>query len=226
MCISERCECVNGLSGELARTILESNAKRTRERRDPQLHSTAGSGRGELQCKLVLALQLPGAIAAAKQKAPLTEELSAAMGWEVNNLTPVVDGASEDAAGAKSSIDEFHTGSEDNHVALEVPDGEAVDASAKASISCVKQQTARPETLPARSLPSTKSRMGSKGDDGGTGGAGFVGINYVSRSAEQVALRSSSHNVRSTAPYHRGAVFSCKLGRYLLRALRRRIIAL
>ena len=35
MCISERCECVNGLSGELARTILESNAKRTRERRDP-----------------------------------------------------------------------------------------------------------------------------------------------------------------------------------------------
>ena len=148
MCISERCECVNGLSDELARTILESNAKRTRERRDPQLHSTAGSGRGELQCKLVLALQLPGAIAAAKQKAPLTEELSAAMGWEVNNLTPVIDGASEDAAGSKSSIDEFHTGSEDNHVALEVPDGEAVDANAKASISCARQQTARPKALP------------------------------------------------------------------------------
>ena len=116
--------------------------------------------------------------------------------------------------------------SEGDDGAPEVPDGEAVDASAKASISCVKQQTARPETLPARSLPSTKSRMRSKGDDGRTGGAGFVGINYVSRSAEQVALRSSSHNVRSTAPYHRGAVFSCKLGRYLLRALRRRIIAL
>merc|ERR1712185_71019 len=51
-----------------------------------------------------------------------------------HQLREAADGASGDAASSKSS---FNKGDEG---APQVPGGEAVDASAKASISCVKQQ--------------------------------------------------------------------------------------
>ena len=60
---------------------------------------------------------------------------------------------------AKSSSTNSRMESDDDDEAPEALGGEAVDASASASISCVEQHTACPETLPHQSLPIAKSRM-------------------------------------------------------------------